>query len=64
MFYYREQAHPRPGEGDRFQEVAGEQGLGLGAQKVRPGAGGPVGSRVDPGLFKVSQALADAFVCR
>jgi hypothetical protein len=26
----RQDVHPRPGQGDRFQEVAGQQGIGLG----------------------------------
>jgi hypothetical protein len=26
---HREHVHPRPGQGDRFQEVAGQQGVGL-----------------------------------
>jgi hypothetical protein len=38
--------------GDRLQEVARQQGVGLGVQEVRPGAGGPLGRRVDPGLLQ------------
>jgi hypothetical protein len=49
---HREHVHPRAGQGDRFQKVAGQQGVGLGAQEVGPGAGGPLGRRIDPGLFQ------------
>jgi hypothetical protein len=28
---HRQYVHPRPGQGGRFQEVAGQQGVGLGA---------------------------------
>jgi IS5 family transposase len=39
-----------PGQGDRFQEVAGHQRVSLRAQEVGPGAGRSVGRRVDPRL--------------
>jgi hypothetical protein len=39
-------------QGDRLEEVAGEQGPGLGAEEVSPGGGGALGCRVDPGLLK------------
>jgi hypothetical protein len=36
-----------PGQGARPDEVARQQRVGLGAQEVGPGAGGPFGGRVD-----------------
>lgn len=36
-----------PGQGDGLNEVAGHEGIGLGAQEVGPGGGGPVGCGVD-----------------
>lgn len=36
---HREHIHARPGQGDRFQEVTRQQGVGLGAPEVRPRAG-------------------------
>jgi hypothetical protein len=38
------------GEGDGFEEVAGQQGLGLGAEELGPGAGRAFGCRVDAGV--------------
>jgi hypothetical protein len=37
---------------DRLHEVAGQQGIGLGAQEVRPGGEGPFGCRVDSGFLQ------------
>lgn len=45
---HREHVQPRPGQGDRFEEVTCRHGIGLGARKVRPGAATPLGYRVDP----------------
>ena len=39
-------------QGDSFEEVAGQQGFGLGAEEVSPGGGGAFGRRVDPGVVK------------
>jgi hypothetical protein len=47
-----EHVQSRPGQGDRLEEVAGQQGVGLGAQEVRPGAGAPFGRWADPGLLQ------------
>jgi hypothetical protein len=38
------------GEGDGFEEVAGQQDLGLGARELGPGAGGAFGCGVDAGV--------------
>jgi hypothetical protein len=45
-----EDVHPRSADRDRFQEVAGEQGVGLRTQEGRPGAGRPRGCRIDTGV--------------
>jgi hypothetical protein len=49
---HREHVHSCPGQGGRLQEVAGQQGIGLGAQEVRPGGGGPFGCRIDSGFLQ------------
>jgi hypothetical protein len=49
---HREHVQPRPGQGDRFEEVTRQRGISLGAQKVRPGAGTPLGYRFDPRLLQ------------
>jgi len=49
---YREHVQPCPGQGDRFEEVAGKQGLSLGAQEIGPRGGAALGCRVDPGLVQ------------
>lgn len=49
---HREHVQPRPGQGDRFEEVTCQQGISPGAQKVRPGAGTPLGYWVDPRPFQ------------
>ena len=38
--------------GDRLEEIAGEQGSGLGAEEIGPGGSGAVGCRVDPGVVE------------
>jgi hypothetical protein len=38
------------GQGDGFEEVGGENGLGLGAQERRPGGGTALGCGVDAGV--------------
>jgi hypothetical protein len=47
---HHEDVHPRSADRDRLQEVTGEQGIGLRPQEVRPGAGRPLGCRIDTGL--------------
>ena len=42
----------RPGQGDRLEEVAGQQALGLGAQEIGPCGGTALGRRVDPGVMQ------------
>jgi hypothetical protein len=49
---HREHVQPRPGQGDRLEEVTGQQGLGLGAQEIGPRGGTAFGRRVDPGLVQ------------
>jgi hypothetical protein len=46
------EVHSGAGEGDGFEEVGGEDGLGLGAQERRPALCGPVGCRVGFGVVK------------
>ena len=48
----RQPEHPRSGQGDRFEEVTGQERLCLGAQEVDPGRGRAVGRGVDPGLLQ------------
>jgi len=43
---------PRPGQSDGLEEIAGRQGIGLGAQEVGPGRYGAFGCRVDPGILQ------------
>jgi hypothetical protein len=42
--------HSGAGEGDSFEEVAGQEGFGLGAEELGPGAGRACGGGVDAGL--------------
>ena len=49
---HREHVQPRPGQGDRLEEVTGQQGLSLGAQEIGPGGETALGRRVDPGLVQ------------
>lgn len=49
---HREHMQPGAGQGDRFEEVTGEECVRLGAQKGRPGAGGPLGRWWDAGLLQ------------
>ena len=42
--------HAGAGEGDGFEEVAGQADLGLGAEELGPGAGGALGCGVDAGV--------------
>ena len=47
---HREHVQSRPGQGDRLEEIAGQQHLSLGAQEIGPVSGAALGCRVDPGL--------------
>ena len=47
---HREYVHPCAGECDSFEEVTGQQGLGLGAQETGRRGGAALRRRVDPGL--------------
>jgi hypothetical protein len=47
---HREYEHRCSCQGDRFEEITGQQGLCLGAQEVRPGRGRALGCGVDPQL--------------
>jgi hypothetical protein len=47
---HREHEHPRSGQGDRFEEVTGQEGLCLRAQEIGPCRGRAVGRRIDPCL--------------
>jgi hypothetical protein len=49
-----------PGEGQRFEEVSGEDGLGLRTQEGWPTVRGPLGCRVDPGICGISQTVDGA----
>jgi hypothetical protein len=49
---HREHVQPRAGQGDRLEEVTGQQGLGLGAQEIGPRGGTALGRRVDPGVVQ------------
>jgi hypothetical protein len=49
---HREYMQPRPGQGNRLEEVAGQQSPGLEAQEIGPRGGTPLGRRVDPGLVQ------------
>lgn len=49
---HREHIHACPGQGDRFQEVTRQQGVGLGAPEVRPRARSTPGCRIDPGFLE------------
>jgi hypothetical protein len=40
------------GQGDGFEEVAGEEGVGLGSEEVGPGTGRALRRWVNPGLFE------------
>jgi hypothetical protein len=46
----RHYVHAGAGEGDGFEEVAGQQDLCLGAEELGPGAGGAFGCGVDAGV--------------
>jgi hypothetical protein len=46
----REYVQAGSGQGDGFDEVAGEEGVGWGAEEVGPGTGRALGRWVDPGL--------------
>ena len=48
----RQYGQARAGQGDGLEEVAGEQGIGLGAEEAGPGGGGALGCRVDPGVVE------------
>lgn len=48
----RQDVQTSAAQGHGLEEVAGEQGVGLGAEEVSPGSGGALGHRVDPGLMK------------
>ena len=52
MLDHREHVQPRSGQGDRFEEVAGQQGVGLRAQEVGPRTAGALGRRVYPGFLQ------------
>jgi hypothetical protein len=47
-----EYVQPRSGQGDRLEEVTGQQGLGLGAHQIGPRGGTALGWRVDPGVVQ------------
>src|SRR5271165_4899726 len=49
---HREHVQPRPGQGDRLEEVTGQQALGLGTQEIGPRGGTALGRRVDPGVVQ------------
>jgi len=49
---HREHVEPRPGQSDGLEEVAGQQGIGLGAQEAGPGRYGAFGCRGDPGILQ------------
>jgi hypothetical protein len=49
---HREHVQPHSGQGDRLEEVTGQQGPGLGAQEIGPRGGTALGCRVDPGLVQ------------
>jgi hypothetical protein len=44
--------YPRAGQGHRFEEVGGEDGVGLGPQEPRPGLAAPLRRRVNAGISK------------
>ena len=50
MLDHRER--PCAGQGDRLEEVTGQQDLGLGAQEIGPRGGTALGRRVDPGVVQ------------
>jgi len=52
MLDHCEHVQPRAGQGDRLEEVTGQQGLGLGAQEIGPCGGAALGRRVDPGVVQ------------
>jgi hypothetical protein len=47
---HREHLPRRAGQGVGFEKIAGQQGVGLGAEEVCPGGRGAFGGRVDTGL--------------
>src|SRR6266700_6213077 len=49
---HREHVQPRPGQGDRLEEVTGQQGLRLAAQETGPRSGTALGRGVDPSLVQ------------
>ena len=49
---HREHVQPRPGQGDRLEEVTGQQGPGPGAQEIGPRGGTTPGHRAGPGLVQ------------
>ena len=52
MLDHREHVQPRPGQGNRLEEVTGQQGPGLGAQETGPRGGTALGRRIDPGVVQ------------
>jgi len=52
QIFASEGVQPRAGQGDRLEEVTGQQGLGLGAQEIGPRGGTALGCRVDPGVVQ------------
>ena len=50
----RQHVQAGAGQGDGLEEVAGQQGVGLGAEEVSPGGGGALGRGVDPGVAEGS----------
>jgi len=45
----RQYVHPGTGQRDGLDEVRGQQCLGLRAQELGPGGGGPIWGAIDPG---------------
>lgn len=52
MLDHREHVESRSGQGDRFEEVAGQQGVGLRAQELGPRTADALGRRVYPGFLQ------------
>jgi hypothetical protein len=52
VFDHGEHVHPRPGESDRLEEVAGQQCVGLRSEEVGPGRDRSFGRRVDAGVVQ------------
>jgi hypothetical protein len=52
VFDYGQHVEAGAGQRHGFEEVRGDDGLGLGAQERRPGAARTIRCRIDPGVFE------------